>query len=96
MCSQVFPPRFRDLPPPPLELYDLDEEFSTERARLAQAANKCLARPSPGEAGQLDDLEYFIAECSRILDIPNPESPFKVLWSVTLQIANFKKDNFNS
>lgn len=38
---QVFPPSFRELPPPPLELFDLDETFSSEKARLAQITNKC-------------------------------------------------------
>ena len=33
-----------------LELFDLDEAFSSEKSRLAQITNKC------GE----EDLEYFI------------------------------------
>ncbi|KFO94595.1 Intraflagellar transport protein 52, partial [Buceros rhinoceros silvestris] len=37
----VFPPTFRELPPPPLELFDLDETFSSEKARLAEITNKC-------------------------------------------------------
>merc|ERR1712080_698699 len=37
----VFPPAFRDLKPPPLELFDLDEAFSSEWARLAQLTSKC-------------------------------------------------------
>ena len=41
--AAVFPPSFRELPPPALELYDLDEQFSTESARLAQLANKCTS-----------------------------------------------------
>lgn len=38
---QVFPPNFRELPPPQLELFDLDEMFSSADVRLAQLANKC-------------------------------------------------------
>lgn len=38
---QVFPASFRDLPPPEMELFDLDEVFSSERVRLAQITNKC-------------------------------------------------------
>lgn len=38
---KVFPPTFRELPPPPLELFDLDETFSSEKARLAEITNKC-------------------------------------------------------
>lgn len=39
--EQVFPPAFRDLPPPMLDLFDLDETFSSEKVRLAQLSNKC-------------------------------------------------------
>ena len=46
----MFPPQFRHLPDPQLELFDLDEAFSSEKARLAQLTNKC------GE----EDLEYYI------------------------------------
>lgn len=38
---QVFPPNFRELPPPRLELFDLDEMFSSADVRLAQLTNKC-------------------------------------------------------
>lgn len=38
---QVFPPALSDLPPPMLELFDLDESFSSESVRLAQLTNKC-------------------------------------------------------
>lgn len=40
-CVQVFQPAFRDLPPPMLDLFDLDETFSSEKVRLAQLSNKC-------------------------------------------------------
>lgn len=38
---QVFPPTFRELPAPALDLFDLDECFSSEKTRLAQITNKC-------------------------------------------------------
>ena len=38
---QVFPPSFQELPPPALDLFDLDEHFSSERVRVAQITNKC-------------------------------------------------------
>lgn len=38
---QVFPPALSDLPPPMLDLFDLDETFSSEKVRLAQITNKC-------------------------------------------------------
>ena len=33
---QVFPPSFRELKHPFLEFFDLDQEFSSEKSRLAQ------------------------------------------------------------
>uniref|UniRef100_A0A8C3AF02 Intraflagellar transport 52 homolog (Chlamydomonas) n=1 Tax=Cyclopterus lumpus TaxID=8103 RepID=A0A8C3AF02_CYCLU len=37
----VFPPALSELPPPMLDLFDLDEAFSSEKVRLAQLTNKC-------------------------------------------------------
>ncbi|TPX35524.1 hypothetical protein SmJEL517_g02137 [Synchytrium microbalum] len=50
-------PDLRALPPPSLELFDLDEVFAAPRARLARLANKC----------DDDDLEYFIREAGSIV-----------------------------
>jgi intraflagellar transport protein 52 len=55
----VFPPSFHELPNPPLELFDLDEHFSSERVRLAQLTNKCTD----------DDLEFYIQESGQILGV---------------------------
>ena len=93
---QVFPPSFRELPPPNLELFDLDEAFSSERSRLAQLANKCLGG---GDSGNDEaDLEYFIRECGRVLGVAagGPISGMdldakQVLHAVSLRIAEFKK-----
>ncbi|PSN54263.1 Intraflagellar transport protein 52 [Blattella germanica] len=92
--DKVFPPSFRELPPPSLELFDLDEAFSSERSRLAQLANKCLS----GEESSNDeaDLEYFVRECGRVLGIGGggPMSDLdakQVLHTVSLRIAEFKK-----
>lgn len=48
----VFPPRMRDLPPPSLDQFDLDEEFAAPSERLAHLAIRCND----------DDLEYYILE----------------------------------
>lgn len=53
----MFPPTFRELPNPQLELFDLDEAFSSEKARLAQITNKCTD----------DDIEYYVREAADIL-----------------------------
>ncbi|KAB7501055.1 Intraflagellar transport protein 52-like protein [Armadillidium nasatum] len=84
----VFPPSFRELPHPPLELYDLDEAFSSEKSRLAQVTNKCKD----------DDLEYYIRECGEILGvIPNlpitSRDARHILEYILMQLAEFKKLN---
>lgn len=40
----VFPPQFRELEPPKLDLFDLDEQFSSEKVRIAQQTNKCESK----------------------------------------------------
>ena len=86
--AAVFPPQFRNLPDPQLELFDLDEAFSSEKSRLAQITNKC------GE----EDLEYYIRECAEILGVasklPNNAHDAKhVLEYVFAHIVEFKKLN---
>nr|CAB3255400.1 intraflagellar transport protein 52 homolog [Phallusia mammillata] len=82
----VFPPEFRDLPGPPLDLFDLDDCFSSEKVRLAQITNKCND----------EDLEYYVRECGDILGIspklPKDERDAKhILEHVLFQIVEFKK-----
>ena len=59
LAPGVFAPVLKELPNPPLELFDLDEEFSQEKVRLAQLTNKC----------DDNDLEYFIREAGDILGV---------------------------
>ncbi|CAG5131002.1 unnamed protein product, partial [Candidula unifasciata] len=40
LVPAVFSPSFQELPPPALELFDLDEQFSSEKVRIAQLTNK--------------------------------------------------------
>jgi len=35
LLPAVFPPILKELPPPNLELFDLDDEFASEKVRLA-------------------------------------------------------------
>jgi len=84
----VFPPAFRELPPPSLELFDLDEQFSSEKVRIAQITNKCSD----------DDLEYYVRECGEILNVthnlPQENRTAKhILEHVFTQIVEFKKLN---
>ncbi|KAM7536425.1 hypothetical protein Aperf_G00000085282 [Anoplocephala perfoliata] len=84
----VFPPNFRELEPPPLELFDLDEEFSSEKTRLAQEANKCTE----------DDLDYFILHCGEVCGIsqklPQSQRTARNILELTLmELVEYKKLN---
>ncbi|KAM8946232.1 intraflagellar transport protein 52 homolog isoform 1-T1 [Pelodytes ibericus] len=84
----VFPPSFRELPPPALDLFDLDENFSSEKARLAQITNRCTD----------DDLEFYVRKCGDILGVtgslPKDEQDAKhILEHIFFQVVEFKKLN---
>ena len=88
LAPAVFPPAFRALGPPALELFDLDEVFSSESVRLAQVANKC------GE----DDLEYLVRESADILGVSaklpaDQRDALHLLEYIFAQVAEFKKLN---
>jgi len=84
----VFPPSFRELEPPSLDLFDLDDNFSSERVRLAQLTNKC----------DDDDLEYYIRECGEILGVSSKldaenRTGKHILEHIFKQVVQFKKLN---
>ncbi len=83
----VFDPIIKDFPVPNLELFDLDEQFASEKIKLAQMTNKCTD----------EDLEYYILQCSDILGISskidNKNDPKAVLAYVMKSLINFKKLN---
>ena len=85
--AAVFPPTFRELPNPQLELFDLDEAFSSEKARLAQITNKCTD----------DDIEYYVREGADILGKKSRFETRKVDMSVNILSLNatFKDLNMN-
>ncbi|XP_060692106.1 intraflagellar transport protein 52 homolog isoform X2 [Hemiscyllium ocellatum] len=82
----VFPPSFRELPAPTLDLFDLDETFSSEKVRLAQLTNKCSD----------DDLEFYVRKCGDILGVTNRQgsrSAKEILEHIFFQVVEFKKLN---
>lgn len=84
----VFPPSFRELPGPSLDLFDLDEAFSSERCRMAQTTNKCKE----------EDLEYYVRECGNILGVSNKlpaesQDAKHILEYIFAQVVEFKKLN---
>ncbi|XP_037534607.1 intraflagellar transport protein 52 homolog [Nematolebias whitei] len=84
----VFPPALSDLPPPMLDLFDLDETFSSEKVRLAQLTNKCTD----------DDLEFYVRKCGEILGVtPKLDKTQRdakhILEHIFFQVVEFKKLN---
>lgn len=84
----VFPPAFRNLPPPMLDLFDLDETFSSEKVRLAQLSNKCTD----------DDLEFYVRKCGDILGVSgnldkDRRDAKHILEHIFFQVVEFKKLN---
>uniref|UniRef100_A0A3B5LME5 Intraflagellar transport 52 homolog (Chlamydomonas) n=1 Tax=Xiphophorus couchianus TaxID=32473 RepID=A0A3B5LME5_9TELE len=84
----VFPPALSELPPPMLDLFDLDETFSSEKVRLAQLTNKCTD----------DDLEFYVRKCGEILGVtPKLDKEHRdakhILEHIFFQVVEFKKLN---
>jgi intraflagellar transport protein 52 len=83
----VFDPIIKDFPVPNLELFDLDEQFASEKIKLAQTTNKCTD----------EDLEFYILQCADILGISgkidNKNDPKAVIAYVMKSLINFKKLN---
>ncbi|KAJ3104572.1 Intraflagellar transport protein 52 [Phlyctochytrium planicorne] len=84
----VFPPTIRELPPPALDLFDLDEHFASERIQIARLTNKC----------DDDDIEYYVRECASMLRItenlePNKQSARDILHHVLKSLVNWKRLN---
>ena len=85
----MFLPCIKDLPPPGLDLYDLDEQFASEKSKLAQLTNKCTD----------DDIEYYTRECGDILgvagQVDNPDDPKAILHYIFQEIIKYKSSNLS-
>ncbi|OAF69879.1 Intraflagellar transport protein 52 [Intoshia linei] len=81
----IFFPEFCEFSSPKIELYDLDEQFCSTENKLAQLANKCNE----------EDLDYFIQECGKILNIDKyiegSIDSKDVLYHVVSVIVNYRK-----
>ncbi|KAL1400979.1 hypothetical protein pipiens_006988 [Culex pipiens pipiens] len=93
----VFQPIFSDLAAPPLELFDLDEAFSSEKAQITQLTNKCLSPALENyrkEGVDEKELGYFVQECGRILKVCQDDqrmSAKEILNVISVKIAHYKK-----
>ncbi|XP_014215048.1 intraflagellar transport protein 52 homolog [Copidosoma floridanum] len=88
----VFPPTFQELPPPALELYDLDEAFSSNYLKLSQLTNKYV---TDTDATSERELDYYIREFGAIMLISNFETltAKEILNHVFLKISNYKSSH---
>ena len=88
----VFPPNLKEPQLPNLEMYDLDEEFASEKVRLDQLTNKYVDA----------EAEFYIRECGDILGITQQIERLKfgyggendakaILHRVLLELVKFKK-----
>lgn len=83
----VFPPCLREPPPPNLDLWDLDEQFASERVRLAQLTNKCEDK----------DLDFYIRQAGDILGVTQKLQDGKtskhILQHIFKELVGYKKMN---
>eukprot|EP00929_Paragymnodinium_shiwhaense_P019970 TRINITY_DN1344_c0_g1_i1.p1 TRINITY_DN1344_c0_g1~~TRINITY_DN1344_c0_g1_i1.p1 ORF type:complete len:447 (-),score=117.72 TRINITY_DN1344_c0_g1_i1:177-1517(-) len=83
----VFPPCLREPPPPALDLFDLDEQFASERVRLAQLTNKCTD----------DDLDFYIRQAGEVLGVTRQLGERKgakhILEHIFKELVGYKKMN---
>eukprot|EP00698_Gefionella_okellyi_P006079 TRINITY_DN15544_c0_g1_i1.p1 TRINITY_DN15544_c0_g1~~TRINITY_DN15544_c0_g1_i1.p1 ORF type:complete len:457 (+),score=98.56 TRINITY_DN15544_c0_g1_i1:63-1373(+) len=89
LTPAVLAPQFREPPPPALDMYDLDEQFASNKIRLAQLTSKCMT-------GDASDLEYYVREAGEILDLKLPRganSAKHVLEHVLKKIVNWRRVN---
>jgi len=81
----VFPPCLREPPAPALDLFDLDEQFASERVRLAQLTNKCTD----------DDLDFYIRQAGEILGVTQKlgdrRTAKHILEYIFKELVGFKK-----
>jgi intraflagellar transport protein 52 len=85
----VFPPSLKELDPPNLELFDLDEHFANEKIKLAQLTNKCTD----------EDIEYYIKQAGDTLGVSkyvaDMENPKAILHYVFTELIKMKSSSFS-
>ncbi|XP_018043997.1 PREDICTED: intraflagellar transport protein 52 homolog [Atta colombica] len=69
--ASIFPPSFQELSPPALELFDLDEAFSSDLLKLSQITNKYMATK---ELSNDKELDHYIREFGSIIRINNSDT----------------------
>jgi len=88
----TFDPTHRELPPPSLDLFDLDDKFAPEKSRLSMLTNKCKDKDR-------ENLEFFICEGAEIMGVtkklrsPRNRDPRALLDHIFRQIVQCKKSS---
>lgn len=86
--AAVFPPSLKELDPPALDLFDLDEQFANEKIRLSQLTNKCND----------DDVDYYVKSCGDVMgvsgNVQDSSNPKEILYYVFKEICKFKNTGF--
>ena len=92
LMPAVFPPNLKEPQPPNLELFDLDDEFASEKVRLDQLTNKYND----------EDTEFYIRECGDILGVTQQIERLKfgyggendakaILHKILVELVKFKQ-----
>jgi intraflagellar transport protein 52 len=81
----TFPPAFREIQPPQLELFDLDDAFTSTEQRLAQLTNRCAEQ----------ELDLFVREAGELIGIgkhvtARERGAKRVLERVLREIMHYK------
>lgn len=85
LTPATFPPNFMLPPKPKLQLFDLDDAFSSASIRLMLIANKCSD----------EDLEYYIKESGSVLGVQNcaTKSAKSIVHFIFGKLVEYKKVN---
>jgi intraflagellar transport protein 52 len=95
----VFAPPFRELPPPQLELFDLDDLFSSDHVRLAQVCLVCQSQCIFQVTNKCteEDVDYYVQQAGDIVGVSLPAAYMRsgkhILEYVLNQIVEYKRYN---
>ncbi len=82
----VFPPSLKELDPPNLELFDLDDHFANQKIKLAQLTNKYT------------NIDYYIGQCGEVLgmasQVQDMDNPKSILHHVFKELIKFKNNSY--
>ena len=86
--AAVFPPSLKEIDPPKLDLFDLDDQFANEQIRMAQLTNKCTD----------DDIDYYVKQCGDVMGVSNQcndsSNPKEILYFVFSQLIKYKSGQY--